>query len=135
MRRPVAGSGLELLVRIAAVIALTVSGFIHAKLYVDGYHVIHVIGAMFLLQASASFALALLLLLGGPPLIRVLAAGAAAGALTGFLLSRTVGVFGFSETGWQPAPDSLVSVLVELATLALLLPALVVARPWSLTRA
>ncbi|KOU34894.1 hypothetical protein [Streptomyces sp. WM6378] len=104
---------------------LAASGYIHAQLYITGYRYIHVIGVMFLLQASASFAIAALLLIGDPPLIRLAAAGAAAGALGGFAVSRTTGVFGFVERGLQPSPQSLISILVETATLLLLAPALI----------
>ena len=103
---------------------LAVSGYIHAQLYVDGYRFIHVVGVMFLLQAAASFALAVLLLAGtvlrSPALLDLAAAGTAAGALAGFVASRTIGVFGFTEHGFQPAPKALISVLVEVATLGLL---------------
>jgi hypothetical protein len=108
--------------RVAPAATLAVSGYIHAQLYVTGYRFIHVVGVLFLLQASASFALAALLLVGGPVLLRLAAAGAAAGALGGFAASRTVGVFGFTERGWQPSPQSLISVLVEVATLLMLVP-------------
>lgn len=100
------------------------SGYIHAQLYIDGYRFIHVIGVMFFIQAAASFAVAALLLAGTvlrpPALIALTAAGTALGALAGFAASRTVGVFGFTERGLQPAPQALISVLVEVATLALL---------------
>jgi len=103
---------------------LATSGYIHAELYVDGYRFIHVVGVLFLLQAAASFALSALLLAGTvlrpPALVDLAAAGTAAGALAGFVASRTVGVFGFIEHGFQPAPKALISVLVEVATLGLL---------------
>jgi hypothetical protein len=111
--------------RIAAAATLAISGYIHAQLYVTGYRFLHVVGVLFLLQASASFAVAALLLVGGPVYLRLAAAGAAAGALGGFLASRTIGVFGFTEKGWQPSPQSLLSVLVEVATLLLVAPALI----------
>lgn len=108
--------------RVAVAATVATSGYIHAQLYVSGYRFIHVVGVLFLLQAGASFALAALVLAGGPAFIRIGAAGAAAGALVGFAASRTVGVFGFTERGWQPSPQSLTSVLVEVATLFLLAP-------------
>lgn len=114
----------------SAAVTLAISGYIHAQLYVDGYRFIHAIGVMFLIQAAASFALATLLLaaslLLAPALIHLAAAGAALGALGGFAASRTVGVFGFTEHGFQPAPQALLSVLAEVATVLLL--ALAVAR-------
>ena len=101
--------------------ALTVSGYIHAQLYLDGYRFVHAIGVMFLLQSSASFAIALLLLVANDQaLLRVAAAGLAFGALAGFAASRTIGVFGFTEHGLQPAPQALVSVIAEVVVLLLL---------------
>ena len=114
----------------SAAVTLAISGYIHAQLYLDGYRFIHAVGVMFLIQAAASFALATLLLaaslLPAPALIHLAAAGAALGALGGFAASRTVGVFGFTEHGFQPAPQALLSVLAEVATVLLL--ALAVAR-------
>ena len=112
--------------RVVSAATLAVSGYIHAQLYVTGYRFIHVVGVLFLLQASASFAVAALLLVGGPLLVRLAAAGAAAGALGGFVASRTVGVFGFTEHGWQPSPQALISVLVEVATILSVAPAFAV---------
>jgi hypothetical protein len=108
------------LVRLAAALALGVSGYIHAELYLGGYRMIPVIGPTFLLQASGSFAVAVLLLAAGPVILRLGAAALALGALGGFVASRTVGVFGFIERGFDPAPQALISVLAEIAVLALL---------------
>lgn len=105
--------------RLATAVCLAVSGYLHARLYVGGYRVIPVIGPSFLLQASAAFAVAVLVAVGGPFLLRPAAAALAAGALTGFVLSRTTGLFGFSERGFQPAPEALLSVLAEAAVLVL----------------
>jgi uncharacterized membrane protein YedE/YeeE len=71
------------------------------------------------LQASGSLAVALLLPLTSAMMLR-LAAALAAGALVGFILSRTIGILGFVEYGLQPAPQAMISVLVEIATLGLL---------------
>ncbi|MGW4400355.1 hypothetical protein ACWEHA_34115 [Amycolatopsis nivea] len=105
--------------RLATAACLAASGYLHAQLYVGGYRVIPVIGPSFLIQASAAFAVAVLVALGGPLLLRLAAAALAAGALAGFVLSRTIGLFGFSERGFQPAPEALLSVLAEAAVLVL----------------
>ncbi|MFD4974725.1 hypothetical protein [Streptomyces sp. NPDC058424] len=107
-------------VRITIAATLAGSGYIHARLYVDEYRFIHVVGPLFLLQASVSFAVAVLLLFGMPSLLKLAAAGVALGALGGFAASRTVGVFGFTEHGLQPAPQALLSILAETGTLLLL---------------
>ena len=106
--------------RIGTAACLAASGYVHAELYVHGYRTIPGIGPAFLLQASGSIAVALLLLIGAPLILRLAAAALTAGALGGFVLSRTVGVFGFVERGLQPAPQALISLLVEIATLGLL---------------
>jgi hypothetical protein len=108
------------LIRLAVVATVTESGYVHAKLYLHGYRFIAHIGPMFLLQAAVSFALAALLLFGGPLIVQLAAAGTALGALGGFVLSRTVGLWGFTERGFQPHPDAMLSVLSEIATLGLL---------------
>ncbi|MDF3302494.1 hypothetical protein [Streptomyces tropicalis] len=107
--------------RSATAATLAAGGYIHAQLYIDAYRFIPFIGPLFLLQAGASFALAALLLIGTPPLLlRMAAAGVALGALAGFTASRTVGVFGFTEHGLQPAPQAVLSLLAETGTLLLL---------------
>jgi hypothetical protein len=100
--------------------ATAVTGYVHACLYAGGYRAIHLVGPGFLLLSSAAFAVAVLLLASGSPVLRLGAAGVAAGALAGFAASRTVGVFGFTERGLDPAPQALVSLLSELGALALL---------------
>ena len=107
-------------VRIGVAVCLAASGFVHAELYIHGYRAIPGIGPMFLLQASGSLAVAVLLLISAPPVLRLGAAALTAGALGGFALSRTVGVFGFIERGLNPAPEALISIAVELAALLLL---------------
>ncbi|MFB7668678.1 DUF6529 family protein [Kitasatospora sp. NPDC056138] len=110
-----------LALRLVLAAALAASGYIHAQLYIDGYRFVHIIGSLFLLQASTAFAVAALLLLGAPLLLRIAAAAIAIGALAGFAASRTVGLFGFSEHGLQPAPQAVFSLIAE--ALALLIVA------------
>jgi drug/metabolite transporter (DMT)-like permease len=105
--------------RLALAVALAVSGASHAYLYIHGYHHIPTIGTAFLLQASVSFALALLIVIGGPSWLQWAAAALAGGALGAFVLSRTVGLFGFSEQGWQPSPHAAISVVAELVVVGL----------------
>jgi hypothetical protein len=108
------------LFRVSAASCLAASGVLHAQLYLHGYRVIRGIGPAFLLQASGSLAVALLLLLSSAAVLRLAAAGLAAGALVGFIASRTTGVLDFVEYGLQPAPQALISLLVETAALGLL---------------
>jgi hypothetical protein len=105
--------------RIGIAVTLAVSGISHAYLYIHGYQHIPMIGTSFIVQASVSFALAVLVLLGGPAWLRWAAAMLAGGSLVAFALSRTVGLFGFSEQGWQPSPHAVVSVVAEALTVGL----------------
>jgi hypothetical protein len=120
---------LPLIARVGAAGCLAASGVIHADLYLHGYHAIPVVGPAFLLQASAALAVALLLLLTATAIPRLAAAALTAGALAGFAASRTIGIFGFVERGLQPAPQALISLLVEIATLGLLVAAGLPANP------
>ncbi|MGK4585438.1 DUF6529 family protein [Kitasatospora sp. HPMI-4] len=106
--------------RLVLAAALAASGYIHAQLYIDGYRYVDVVGSLFLLQASTSFAVAALLLLAAPPLLRIAAATIAICTLAAFAASRTVGLFGFSEQGLQPAPQALLSLIVEALVLLIL---------------
>ncbi|OMC54223.1 hypothetical protein A5747_17135 [Mycobacterium sp. IS-836] len=107
------------LLRIGLALSLAVSATSHAYLYIHGYQHIPMIGTAFLVQASALFALALLIIIGGPPWLQWVAAAVAGGSLVAFALSRTVGLFGFSERGWDPAPHAVISVAAELLTVLL----------------
>jgi hypothetical protein len=109
----------EAITRIGIAAGMAVSGISHAYLYIHGYQHIPTIGAAFMLQASVSFAVAVLILIGGPEWLQWAAAMVAGGALIAFVLSRTVGLFGFSERGWQPSPHAAVSVVAELLTVGL----------------
>ncbi|MGA8548555.1 MAG: hypothetical protein WB785_25345 [Mycobacterium sp.] len=108
-----------LLIRIGIAAAVVVSGISHTYLYIHGYQHIPTIGTAFVVQAGVSFALAALILLGGPPWLQWAAAALAGGALVAFALSRTVGLFGFSEQGWEPAPHAAISVVAEVLTIGL----------------
>ncbi len=107
------------LLRLGLAASLAVSAASHAYLYVHGYQHIPQIGTAFLIQASVSFALAVLILVGGPGWLRWAAAAVAGGSVVAFVLSRTVGIFGFVERGWEPSPHAAVSVGAEVVTVLL----------------
>jgi len=102
-------------------ICLATSGYIHAQLYVRSYHFIPTIGPSFHWDAAASMAVAVLLLIRNAGVLRILAAALCLSGLGGFTLSRTVGLFGFTERGWQPSPQAPLSVVAWVAALVLLL--------------
>jgi hypothetical protein len=108
----------NLLLRFAMAASLAVSAVSHAMLYVRGYSHVPVIGSGFLVQASVFAAIAVLIALGGPGWLWIVAVVGSAGSLIAFGLSRTVGIAGFVERGWEPAPHAVLSVGAELLTLA-----------------
>jgi hypothetical protein len=110
---------MNILVRIGFAASLLGSAASHAYLYIHGYQHIPMIGTAFLIQASVSFAVAVLISLGGPSWLRWAAAAIAGGSLVAFALSRTAGLFGFTERGWDPAPYAAISVAAEVLTVLL----------------
>jgi hypothetical protein len=109
----------NLALRTAISATVAVSGVVHAYLYIHGYRDIPAVGPAFLVQGSVFCAVAVLILAGGPAWLQLVAAIGAAGSLVAFALSRTVGLFGFTETGWQPSPYAAVTVVAEVLTLLL----------------
>jgi hypothetical protein len=104
---------MKFLLRLGLAVSLAVSAADHAYLYIHGYQHIPMIGTAFLIQASVSLSLALLIVAGGPWWIEWAAAAMAGGSLVAFVLSRTVGLFGFTERGWDPSPHAAISVVAE----------------------
>ncbi|WP_445167099.1 hypothetical protein ACTXG7_25275 [Mycolicibacterium sp. Dal123E01] len=106
------------LVNFGIAAGLLVSAASHGYLYLHGYQYIPKVGPGFLVLTSISAALAILIAIGGPAWLRAVALLVSVGALGAFVMSRTVGVMGFIERGWE-APHGPISVLAEAVTLAL----------------
>lgn len=98
---------------------LLVSAASHGYLYLHGYSYIPSIGRGFLVLTSVFVALAILIAVGGPAWLRAVALVAALGSIVAFALSRTVGLQGFLERGWQPVPHAVISVVAEGLTVVL----------------
>jgi len=109
-------------------VTLAISGLIHAELYVHGYRHVPTIGFAFLAQASVFVALAILIAVGGPSWLHWAVGLGALGSLMAFASSRTIGIFGFVEHGWEPAPQAVVSVIAEVLTVVLGAAAVLTAR-------
>jgi len=107
---------------------LAVSGVIHAYLYIHGYNHLPTVGPAFLLQASMFCALAVLVLAGGPYWLQWAGALLSVGTLIAFALSRTMGLFGFTERGFQPSPQAALSVIAEVLTVVLVAAAVLSSR-------
>lgn len=93
------------------------AGAIHLWLYFDYFHVIHVIGVLFLLNAAAGIVLGVAIAVSRRAIWLALGLGFALATLAAFLLSVYHGLFGYTETlrgGWQEAAglDELAAAVV-----------------------
>ena len=102
---------------------LLAGGIIHYNLWQGGYRHIPTIGPLFLVNFLGSLALAGAVLSSRHRLTVTLAGiFFAAGSLVALVLSRTIGVFGFTETIWTPqAVKTLLSEAGAIATLGVAL--------------
>jgi hypothetical protein len=113
--------------RIVAAVLVAAGGAIHLELYGNGYRSFpnHDLGRSFVANAVASFAIALGLVVWRSvwPLLAGLAV--TDGTLVAFALSRTDrGIFGFTEHGFNPSPEAVLTLLIEIFA-AVILVALV----------
>src|SRR5579859_1432769 len=91
------------------------AGAIHLYLWFDYFHVVHVVGALFLVNAAIGLGLGAALLVRPDALVLLAAAGYALGTLAAFVVSTRWGLFGYRETflgSWQEAAAG-----VELAAI------------------
>lgn len=102
------------------------SAGIHVHLWAAGYRHIPTIGPLFLIQGIVGIALALLVVLLRRPIAILAGAGFLAATIGGFLFSLWVGLFGFQDT--FAAPLATASLVVEIAGIAVLVTAAVLAR-------
>jgi hypothetical protein len=74
---------------------LVASGIIHVHLWDVAYRHVATLGPLFLVQAVAMFVIAIGILATRHVLAVIAGIGLAAGTILGFILARTVGIFGF----------------------------------------
>lgn len=104
--------------RFAAATLVLAGGAIHLSLYLDGYRSIPRIGVVFVANVVAAVVLAGALALR-PMRASALAALSFSGAtMVAFLLSRTTGLLGFMEAGWDTKSAS--AFAIEALTIAVL---------------
>jgi hypothetical protein len=101
--------------------AVAASAIIHLHLWLQGYKHIHLIGPLFLVQAVAGIALALVMLAYPRFVSAVAGALYLASTIGGLLVSATVGFFGFHDGLSVPWATS--SLVIEAAGLVVLVAA------------
>ena len=104
-------------------------GAIHLKLYFDGYRDFPNanLGRSFLLNAIASLVVAVLLVVWRSPLSLVAGLVLVNATLLAFAVSRTSsGIFDFTETGFNPSPEAVLSLVFEIGAAVVLIGLLLV---------
>lgn len=92
---------MQRIAQLAAATFVLAGGYIHLDLWRGGYRAIEYIGPLFIANAVVSVLLVIALLLR--PDVRVAVAGVAfsVSSLVALVLSRTIGLLGFTERGWS----------------------------------
>ena len=111
------------LARYVAATAVAVGGYQHFDLYRHSYHAINAIGPLFALNVIVSAGLTAALLTRSDRTTRYAAIAFTAATLLAFVVSRTVGLLGFKETGWNPSPQAAITLAAETSALLALLVA------------
>ena len=116
--------GLATIGRWLAAALILGGGAIHLKLYFDGYRDFPNanLGRSFLLNAIASLVVAILLVVWRNPLSLLAGLVLVNATLLAFALSRTSnGIFDFTETGFNPSPEAVLSLVFEIGAALVLL--------------
>ena len=105
----------------AAALLVAAAGAIHLYLWFDYFHRVHVVGALFLLNAAAGLAIGLALLARRDVFILLLAGGYAVGTVIVFAISTRWGLFGYHESFWGSWQEAAGAIELAAALLAALL--------------
>lgn len=106
--------------RILAALLVVVGGVVHFELWRTGYRGIPYVGPMFLANVVASGLIAVSLLVVKDLRVAIAGVALSVGSLIGLVLSRTVGLAGFMESGFTVAASRTVAAEVgALVALAL----------------
>jgi len=105
-----------------AAVAVGVAGFLHGRLFHEGYSQVTVIGLLFLLNEISSGLVIVLLLLRRPWLFALGALGISVGAVVSIVISHTTSLFGFAEHAYSTTATTIVAA--ECVATALVLVAL-----------
>ena len=112
------GSGLMWLLYLADAGLLVASGLIHLHLWDIAYRHVKTLDVLFLVQVVLALLAAVTLLVSRHVLVVAGAAALMAGTMVGFVLARTVGIFGFRLTFSSGLADTV--LVVEAAAVVML---------------
>lgn len=114
------------LTRSFAAVLILVGGLVHLDLWNNGYRTIPKIGVLFMANFVGSAVLAAAVMVSRRVSVALAGIAFAAGSLMAFVLSRTVGIFGFTDVGWNTHATN--TVASEVGAIVLLGAALVLQR-------
>ena len=112
-----------MMVRVVAAVAVLVSAAVHLYLWGEGVREDDLVGPAFMLNAVGGAVIAVLLLVWRHWVPALLAIGFGLSTLTAFVISATVGLFGFESTwgGWEVWTAAVAEVVAIVTGLRLLL--------------
>jgi hypothetical protein len=113
--------------RYAAAALVVLNGAVHLYLYVREYHRVDIIGPLFLLNAAAAVLIAVVLVAKPQGVFAVAALVFSVLTLGAFVLSRTTGLFGFSESDFDS--KALLGTVAEAGAVAVLATWFAATRP------
>jgi hypothetical protein len=119
---------LKRITRTPAAVCLLVGGIVHLQLWLSGYRVIPYVGPLFVANVVVSVVLAVALVARNDTRITVVGIVFSLASLVALVMSRTIGLFGFTEPTWTD--QALRATGAELtAVVALSIVLLVTRRP------
>jgi hypothetical protein len=109
--------------RTVAAVLVAAAAAIHLYLWFDFFHRVHVVGALFLVNAAVGTAIAVALAANGHVLVLLAGGGYAAGTLLAFAVSTRWGLFGYHERFWGRWQEAAGAVeLLALGVVVVILP-------------
>ncbi len=85
---------------IAAAVFVLVGGLVHLQLWRSGYRTVPYIGPLFIANVAVSAVLALVVVVRHIRVVTIAGIAFSVASLAALVMSRTVGVFGFTEPAW-----------------------------------
>jgi hypothetical protein len=113
--------------RIAAAVFVFLGGLVHLQLWSSGYRVIPYIGPWFVANAMVSALLTVVVLVRPARAVVIAGIALSAASLAALVMSRTVGIFGFTERAWTD--QAVRAVASELGAIAAFAVLVVASRP------
>jgi hypothetical protein len=107
--------------QVALALLVAAAGAIHLYLYFDYFHRVHVVGVLFLVNATAGLLIGALLLVRRDRFVLLAAFGYAIGTLAGFVVSTRWGLFDYHERFWGSWQEAAGGIELAAALLAALL--------------